>query len=189
MEDKNKRKNSMSELDGIKVFLSGGMDRCADDGIGWRKELREKCLKSELNFKFLDPTDKPDGVAPETGIEKYVIKEALVKGDWEFAAEKSREVRHVDLRMIDKTDLYVVYIDLQIHACGTYNEFFEAESQHKPLFVIMAPHHKKYDIPLWLVGIVKEDEVFEGIDECVEHLKRIDDGKVKLDDRWLRISV
>jgi len=165
------------------------MDRCDDDGIEWRQEFREKCGKAGLNFKFFDPTDKPEGVAPEIGMEKYEIKKALEEGNWEYASKKSREVRHVDLRMIDNTNLYVVYIDLKIHSCGTYNEFFEAERQEKPLFVIMAPHHKKYDIPLWLVGIVKEEEVFEGVDKCVKYLQKIDDGKVKLDDRWLRISV
>jgi hypothetical protein len=179
----------MSELDGIKVFLSGAMDRCDDDGIEWRQEFRQKAEAAGLNFKYFDPTDKPDGVAPEIGLEKHEIKQALVDGNWEYAAEKSREVRHVDLRMIDSTNLYVVYLDLNVHACGTYNEFFEAEDQQKPQFVIMAPHHEKYDIPLWLVGIVREDEVFAGIDDCVEHLTKIDAGEIKQDERWLRINV
>ena len=179
----------MNELEGINVFLSGGMDRCSDDGIGWRKEFRKKSDEANLNFNFFDPTDKPDGVAPETGIEKYAIQKALKDGDWEFAVEKSREVRHVDLRMIDSTNLYVVYIDLGIHICGTYNELFEAERQEKPLFVIMAPQYKKHDIPLWLVGIIKEEEIFEGIDDCITHLIKINNGEIKQDDRWLRINV
>jgi hypothetical protein len=91
--------------------------------------------------------------------------------------------------MIDSTNLYVVYLDLKIHACGTYNEFFEAERQEKPLFVIMAPGYKKYDIPLWLIGIIREQEVFEGIDECIDHLVKINAGEIEQDDRWLRISV
>ncbi len=179
----------MKELDGIKVFLSGAMDRVLDDGIEWRKEFREKAEKAGLDFKYFDPTDKPDGVAPETGLEKYEIKKALMEDNWPYAQEKSREVRHVDLRMIDKTDLYVVYIDLGVHACGTYNELFVAEEHQLPLFVIMAPGYKKYDIPLWLVGIMKEEEVFEGIDGCIEYLQKINNGEVEIDDRWLRINV
>ena len=179
----------MNELDGVSLYLSGSMDLAEDDGTGWRKEFREKCERAKLNFKFLDPTNKPEGFAIETGIEKYEINRALKEGDWETAAKKSREVRHVDLRMIDMANLYVVYIDLSVFAVGTFNEFFEAESQQKPLFVIMAPGYKKYDIPLWLVGIVREEEVFEGIDECIKHLVEINDGKIKQDDRWLRISI
>ena len=178
----------MNEIDGIKVYLSGPMDRVEDDGVGWRQEFRLICEKAGLFFKFLDPTDKPEGVSSEV-VEKYAIKEALKKGDWETASKKSRKVRHVDLRMIDNTDLYIVHIDTTIHSCGTYNELFEAESQQKPIFVIMASHHEKYDIPLWLVGIVKEKEVFEGIDECIGYLVKINKGKIKLDDRWLRIVV
>jgi nucleoside 2-deoxyribosyltransferase len=179
----------MSELDDVKVFLSGAMDLVSDDGVGWRRDLIEKSKAAGLNLRFFDPTDKPGGVAPETGLEKYDIKKSLRDGDWQGAAKKSREVRHVDLRMIDKTDLYIVYIDTTLHACGTYNELFEAESQQKPLFAIMAPHHKKYDMPLWLIGIFREEEIFEGNDECIEYLKKINDGKVELDDRWLRITV
>lgn len=179
----------MNELSGLKVFLSGAMDRVPDDGIEWRKEFKNKCDWNGLCLKFLDPTDKPDGVAPETGIEKHTIKKALMAGDWEYAAEKSREVRHVDLRMIDKCDFYVVYIDLSVHACGTYNELFEAEEQQKPIFIIMAPGYKKHDIPLWLVGIVNQEEVFEGIDECIAYLKEINDGKILMDSRWLKINI
>jgi hypothetical protein len=181
--------NSMKELEGIKVFLSGAMDRCDDDGVEWRQEFREKATAAGLGFKYFDPTDKPDGVAPEIGLEKHAIKQALIDGDWEFAAEQSREVRHVDLRMIDSTNLYIVYLDLNVHACGTYNEFFEAEYQHKPQFVIMAPGFEKYDIPLWLIGIVREDEVFAGIDDCIEHLTKINSGEIAQDERWLRINV
>ncbi len=179
----------MNELEGIKVFLSGAMDMCSDDGVGWRQEFREKAGKAGLDFKFFDPTDKPDGVAPETGLEKHAIKQALMDGNWEFAAEQSREVRHVDLRMIDSTNLYIVHIDLNDFACGTWNEFFEAEGQQKPQFVIMADGFEKYDIPLWLVGIVREDEVFAGIDDCVAHLVEINAGRIEQDDRWLRINV
>jgi hypothetical protein len=64
-----------------------------------------------------------------------------------------------------------------------------AEEQQKPQFVIMAPGFEKYDIPLWLIGIVKEDEVFAGIDDCIDHLIKIDAGEIKQDDRWLRINV
>ncbi len=178
---------SKQNLDGIKIFLSGGIDRVSDDGIQWRAEIKQKC--EELPFIFLDPTDKPDGLGCEVGLEKYQIKDSLKSGDWEAAQEWSRTVRHIDLRMIDKTDLYVVYIDLDSHLCGTYNELFEAESQQKPLFAIMKEPYDKTDFPGWLVSIFREEEVFNSIDECVDHLKKIYAGKIELDERWLRIMV
>ena len=141
--------------------------------------LVNESLKS-CGFKifFSGPTDKPDGLGQEVGLEKYKIKDLLAEGDWEAASEWSHNVRHIDLRMIDKTDLYIVYIDLDAHLCGTYNELFEAESQQKPLFAIMKPPYKRKDFPAWLVSIFKEEEVFESIDECVEHLERINNGEI-----------
>ncbi len=176
-------------LDGIKIFLSGGIDRVADDGIQWREEIKEKCEFLGLPCKFLDPCDKPKGLGCEVGLEKHKIKEYLADGDWEAAQEWSRNVRHIDLRMIDKTDLYIVYIDLDAHLCGTYNELFEAEDQQKPLFAIMKAPYTKKDFPGWLVSIFKEEEVFDSIDECVKYLQKAYAGEIELDERWLRIMV
>lgn len=179
----------MNELNGIKIFLSGGIDRVADDGIQWREEIKRKCQDADLSIIFLDPTDKPDGLGCEVGLEKYAIKNHLNNGDWEAASEESKNVRHIDLRMVDRTDLYVVYIDLDSHLCGTYNELFEAEKQQKPLFAIMKEPYTKKDFPAWLVSIFREEEVFNSIDECVKYLCKINSGKIKQDDRWLRINV
>ena len=177
----------MNNLDGIKAFLSGGIDRVEDDGTQWRQEIRQKC--EDLPIIFFDPTDKPDGLGCEVGMEKDTIKKYLRQGDWESASEWSKNVRHIDLRMIDKTDLYIIYVDLDCHLCGTYNELFEAEKQQKPLFAIMKEPYRKCDFPAWLVSIFREKEVFEGIDNCVDYLKQINNGQIKMDDRWLRINV
>ncbi len=179
----------MNELEGLKIFLSGGIDRVPDDGIQWREEIKQKCETIKLPFIFLDPTDKPDGLGCEVGLEKYKIKNHLNNGNWEEASEWSRNVRHIDLRMIDKTDLYIVYIDLDSHLCGTYNELFEAENQQKPLFAIMKSPYTKKDFPGWLVSIFREEEVFNSVDECVDYLNKINNGQIKIDNRWLRINV
>lgn len=179
----------MKELDKLKIFLSGGIDRVEDDGFGWRIEIRKRCQESGLPFIFLDPTDKPKGLGCEVGVEKYKIKEYLDKDDWDAASEWSRNVRHIDLRMIDRTELFIIYIDLDAHLCGSYNELFEAERQQKPLFAIMKPPYKRSDFPAWLVSIFRKEEVFEGVEACVEYLKKVNNGKVELDERWLRIPL
>ena len=67
------------------------------------------------------------------------------------------------------------------------DEFNVAERQGKPLFVIMAPGQSKYEIPSWAIATVNEDEAFESIDECIEHLKLINEGKILMDRRWVMI--
>ena len=34
-------------------------------------------------------------------------------------------------------------------------------------------------------GIVKHQEIFNSVDECVEYLEKLDKGKIKLDERWI----
>ena len=177
----------MNNLNGITVFLSGGIDRVADNGTGWRKELKKKCKKARLPLKFFDPTDKPLGLGSEIGDEKLKIKKLMKQGKWEQAQYEVKIFRRYDLRMVDHSHLYIIYIDLNVHYCGTWDEFNVAERQGKPLFVIMAHGQSKYDIPAWAIASVREDEVFESIDDCVEHLKLLHTGIISLDRRWVKI--
>ncbi len=178
---------NINNLDGMKLFLSGGIDRDPDNGVKWRKEFRKKCKKAKLPVDFFDPTDKPKGLGSEIGDEKLRIQRLMKQGKWEQAKNEVKIFRRYDLRMVDHCHLYIIYIDLNFYACGSWNEFNVAEIQKKPIFVIMAPGFSKYDIPSWAVASVNEDEVFEGIDECVEHLKLINEGKILMDRRWVMI--
>jgi len=179
----------MNELKGLTAFLSGAIDRVDDDGIGWRRDIRKQSKDADLPIIYFDPTDKPDGLGCEVGMEKDEIKAHLQNGDWDKASEWSRNVRHIDLRMVDKSDLYIVYMDMDVHFCGTYREMWEAEEEQKPLFAIMKKPYTKKDFPGWLVCSFREEEVFESIEECIEHLKKINNGEIEMDDRWLRINV
>ena len=175
------------KLYGMTAFLSGGIDRCDDDGVGWRRDLRMKCKRKKLPLSFFDPTDKPKILGSEIGDEKSRIKKLMRKGKWKQTQNEVKTFRRYDLRMVDHSHLYIIYIDLSIHYCGTWDEFNVAERQNKPIFVIMAPGYSKYDIPSWAVASVNEDEVFEGVDECVEHLKLLNEGKMFFDKRWVKI--
>jgi len=176
-----------NHLEGVSCFLSGGIDRCKDDGVGWRKELRRKCQRARLPLTFLDPTDKPKNMGSEIGDEKLRIQKLMKEGKWKQAQNEVKIFRRYDLRMVDICHLYIVYIDLNVHYCGTWDEFNVAERQNKPLFAITAPGQSKYDIPAWSVASLNEDEVFENIDECVDHLKLLNEGKISLDRRWVII--
>lgn len=177
----------MKDLTGVKVFLSGPIDRVKDDGVGWRREFIKKCKKAKLPLTYLDPTDKPKDMGSEIGDEKIRIQQLMKKGKWKQAQEEVKQFRRYDLRMVDHCHLYVMYMDVTVHACGTYDECYTAERQHKPLFIIMASGQSKYDIPSWLVALMDEDEVFESIDDCVDHLKLLNNGKILLDNRWVMV--
>ncbi len=94
-------------------------------------------------------------------------------------------LRRSDLRYVDYSDCLLIYIDTDIHMCGTYHELFFGELQHKPRFVVIKGGWRK--LPTWCIPIFKRHEIFEDFDSCIEHIKRLDDGTITLDDRWVLI--
>jgi len=168
-------------------FLSGGIDRIDDDGVGWRKSLIARCENDNLGIVFFDPCDKPKGLGSEIGLEKEKVKSLVELGLWEEARECVKMFRHYDLRAIDRCDFVVVKIDINTHLCGTYNEIFLAERQNKPIFVIMGEGQKKKDIPTWLISFINENEIFESEDEFMIYLNKINNGEIELDKRWVKL--
>lgn len=174
-------------LKDMKFFMSGPIDRVSDDGVKWRRMLKSKCKKEGLKIKFLDPTDKPKGIGSEIGDEKIRIKKLMSQKKWEQAQNEVKRFRRYDLRMVDMCHCFIIYININVHMCGSYDELNTAERQNKPIFVIMADGQSKYEIPTWLVASINEGEVFENIDDLVEHLKLLDNGKITFDRRWVKI--
>lgn len=177
----------MKNLEGAKAYLSGPIDRTSDDGIMWRKKFKQLCKKKGIPLSFLDPTDKPSGLGSEVGEEKERVRKLMKNKKWEQAQSQAKYFRHIDLRMVDNCHLFIVWIDINLHLCGTYDELFTAEDQNKPMFAIMAPGQSKWEFPSWLVSIFNEDEVFENIEDCVEHLSLLHEGKIIFDDRWIMV--
>lgn len=175
----------MNYLFNMVTYLMGPIDRADDDGVSWRKDLRNKCEKRNFNIKFLDPTDKPIHIGQEIGEEKNRLRRLLEENKWAEAKKVVSKIRHYDLRMVDTCNFGIIYIDLNVHSCGSYDELFTAERQQKPVLVIMK--QKKKDIPGWLVSFIKEEEVFESVDECVDYLGKIDSGEIIPDDRWIKL--
>lgn len=177
----------MKDLDGAQIYLSGPIDRVEDDGLGWRREFKNRCNRAKLPIELLDPTDKPEHLGSEIGEEKNRVRMLMDAHKWEQAQNQAKYFRHIDLRMVDSCHLFVVYIDIKAHLCGTYDELFTAEDQRKPMMAIMAPGQSKWDLPSWLVTIFDEDDVFNDVKSCVEHLKLLHAGQIIFDDRWIMV--
>jgi len=177
----------MNELEGKKCVLSGGIDRVPDDGVVWRKYIREQCEKKGIDIVFFDPCDKPNGLGSEIGVEKTEVRELINNNKWEEAKEFVKTFRHYDLRAIDWSDFVIVKIDINSHLCGTYDEIFLAERESKPIFVIMGDGQTKYDIPTWLISFINEHEIFNSEDECIDYLEKINNEEIVLDERWVNL--
>ena len=179
----------MGVLKDRKTYIAGGIDIVKDDGVGWRQSLKGKCKKADVLLHFLDPCDKPKELGQEIGEEKQRMIRLKEGGEknWNQLQKEVKKFKRVDYRMVDSCDLFIIYIDINIHLCGSYFECKVAEEQRKPIFVILSPNMEKKDIPTWLVDLVKWDEIFLSVNNCVCYLQNIDNGNIELDDRWIKI--
>ena len=107
------------------------MDRVADAGTVWRMKIREDL--ADLGLVWLDPTRKPINVGLEDDESRRRRKHNKSVGDYRAVRAEMKKIRHVDLRMVDICDFVIVNLDMDIHACGTYEEIFLANSQKKPV--------------------------------------------------------
>jgi len=170
-------------LDMSVAYLPGAMQFAEDRGVGWRRYLIAECHTKDINIRFLDPTNKVKGMNIED--EMAYTDECRQKEDWDALAAGVHAYRREDLRCVDYADFMIAAIDTTIHQCGTYDEIFLAERQHKPILAIINGGKKK--APDWLFDVVRHQEMFESVEECVEHLDRINKGEIKLDGRWVLI--
>jgi uncharacterized membrane protein len=145
------------------------MDRAADAGEGWRRNIRREVHHLAINW--LDPTRKPIDIGKEDNESRALRRQAKKVGDWDLVAREIKPIRCVDLRMVDVCDFVVVYIDTDVHACGTYEEIFLANRQKKPvLFVI---EQGKENTPDWLMGAFPEEYFFSSWEDLYEYMEMI----------------
>ena len=170
----------MNKLKGSRCYLCGAMDRVQDGGIGWRTMIREK-LK-DLDIHWLDPTRKPISVAAEddeSRIKRRQLKEA---GAFYALASEMKPIRCVDLRMVDICDWLLVDLNMEVHACGTYEEIFLANRQKKP--ILFHVEQGKKSAPDWLFATVPHDHIFSTWEEVVEYVRSVAYGCRETFGRW-----
>lgn len=176
----------MSLLINTQSYLAGAMNFADDDGIGWRQEFKKLANESRLPTVFFDPTDKPEGLGDNVGDEKAYAKKLRKVGDWDALTEHVKAFRRIDLRAVDKSDYLVVSVDPTVHMFGTIHEIVLAANQSKPIFAITCGGKEKASD--WLFSLVRHEEMFDNVNDLVDHLVKIDTGQVPMDDRWALVK-
>jgi len=170
-----------NRLSGQTVYLIGAIDRAPDIGAGWRDRLSHK-LK-QFNLNIYNPLEKPCDQGNEMAFraERQNLKDAK---NYDKLTEYVKEIRHIDLRMVDFSDFLICYIDMDIFMCGSFEEVTIANLQHKP--VIVWCKQGKASVPDWLFGQLKHQLFFSSIDEVIDYLYYVDTS-VDFDslDRWI----
>jgi hypothetical protein len=168
-------------LAGTRVYLCGAMDRVADGGVGWRKELVPR-LK-ELGVVIFDPTNKPfyDNKGDES--DRKTREEWVKNGEYDKIRAFVKDFRGGDLRMVNNCDFVIIYVDVNVHMCGSYEEIAIANHEKKPILVVC--EQGKPRTPQWLFGMLPHEHIFSTFDDLVTYLHVIDrDGLDDDTNRW-----
>ncbi len=174
----------MNRLKNLRCYLAGPIDHAEDDGVGWRK-MMAKWLK-ERKVKVLDPCDKPIKNAYYREIEGEKAKMFELKNTSRYfeLSRRMKEIVHMDLRMVDVSDIVIVYLDLESKPFGTTHELLNALHQRKPTLVVIEGGRAK--APNWLFGIMDYNFMFDNFDDVKMFLSQIDNETIEGDlSRWV----
>ena len=135
-----------------RVYLSGPMyyggEAHGEGEGGWRTRVAD-FLESQGATVF-NPWEKP----PVRGIGEYGREGDMgqpYRNRWTFddsphgavarayCKEKARPMTHIDLRMIDTSDLMIAFCPTNIYSVGTVHEIVLARQQKKPVLFVTPP--------------------------------------------------
>lgn len=172
---------STNNLQGMRTYLVGAMDRVPDGGIQWRERITP--LLESMNVNVINPCNKPIYSVTEDEQTRTRIDFLKQSEDYETIRSEYGNIRNADLRCVDISDFIVCHIDISIHACGTYEEIVTANRQKKP--VLIWCEQGKRLAPNWLFFMLPHEHIFNTMDELIGYLKAIDslDDTSKLN-RW-----
>jgi len=164
----------MNKLKGARCYLCGAMDRVKDGGVEWRQRL--KVDLEDTGIQWLDPTDKPCRLGREDSENRDKRRQDKENGRYSLVAKEMREVRRVDMHMVNICDFVVVNLDVDIHCCGTYEELYWAVKQNK--LVLIHVEQGKKRTPDWLFGVLHHSLIFSEWSQLVNYLKQVDSGEI-----------
>ena len=110
------------------------------------------------------------------------LRLALKNGDYE-KVEAYKEIRSYDLSLIDRSDFVIFVYDPEVVTCGSWEEFFTANRMKKPIFFVNTRGKNK--TPMWVFWTMSHKYIYNSVEEVVEKLQKIDQGKIPIDsERW-----
>lgn len=173
----------MNRLRGQRCYLVGAIDKCPDRGVTWRDEIGAELKKRGV--KVFNPLTKPviGSVENLSLLPERRIQKALA--NYEYVRREMKAIRHEDLRTCDRADFAVVYFDMDVQPCGTFEELFTLNRSKKPCLVLCKQGVSElYD---WLFGVLPLKHLFGTKKDLLSYLDWVDSGEDFADDtdRWI----
>lgn len=176
----------INNLKNTRTYLVGAMDRVNDGGIGWRQKITP--ILQSMNVTVLDPCNKPINGVKEDNNTRSNIENYKHTEQYDKIREEYSVIRNADLRCVDISDFIIAHIDIETHACGTYEEIVTANRQKKP--VLIWCQQGKKNAPNWLFFMLPHEHIFNSMQEVINYLQSINtcDDTTKLK-RWFFLEV
>ena len=163
-----------------KAYLVGHMQY--SDGQDWREYVEKEF--SSLEITCFNPYKHPFLKNIDEGESKRKeMLESLSQGKYEEVSEWMRNVRSYDLNLVDRADFIIAHLLPEVASWGSAEEIVTAVRMKKPIFISMEGGKRK--TPLWMMGMLPHHYIYDSIDDVLEMIHQINDGKKAIDsDRW-----
>jgi hypothetical protein len=177
-------------------YLCGPIDFDPEGGSQWRIDWTKGLIDIGFNSKqILSPTKKPiTGTAFDLDNEADLIHDCRSREDWDGLEAVMSDIMHIDLRLVDKSDLILVRFPLdkngnRVFTVGTIHEIIVARQQHKPVLVVWDGGGKK-TCSGWLMKLVGHQNIFADFTELQNHLKQVSSGVAAINAKdWLLLDL
>lgn len=163
-----------NRLKNTRAYLAGPIDRVADSGETWRRQIRHHL--DDLEIVWLDPLHKPIDIGVEDAESRHQRRMNKLAGEFDLVADEMVPIRDVDIRLVNISDFLIVNIDIDAHLCGTYNELFLANEQNKPILTHIAQGRK--ECPDWLLGCLPQEHIFDSWIDLRRYVRHIANDQV-----------
>ena len=178
----------MNNLHRSIFYLSGPIDdvKRSRDAIDWREDISG--FLHTIGAGVFNPLDKP--IAYPDSDESYenvqIRKTMKLQEKYDEVRRTMKSVCSTDMRLVDLSHAMILYIDRDVHMCGSYIEAAWAALEKKPI-VVMCKQGKSA-IPDFLYGITPHDMFFSRWDQLKQYLLLVDSSK-SIDKRWQFIDM
>jgi hypothetical protein len=174
--------DSINNLRGMRTYLVGAMDRVPDGGVTWRNRI-EPMLES-MGIVVLNPCKHVIHGIYEDEETRTNINYLKSNGLFDELKQTYSKIRNADLRCVDICDFVIAHIDINVHACGSYEEIVTANRQKKPILIWC--EQGKTNAPNWLFFMLPHENIFGSMQEILDYLKHINNLRdTDSLDRWL----
>lgn len=172
----------MNKLKNTIAYLAGNLENTSD-AENWRLEFTKKL--EVFGVRSLDPT-RPMFYEQfnESEEMREEFKQMRKDGNFKGLHEIMKNIIRRDLRAVDLSTFLIVKLEPSKPTWGTTHEVIQASQQRKPIFFLI---ENKSNMPLWLVGLINMDLVFEKEDDLFKYLEKIDNGEEQMDGKYWKI--